>query len=78
MTVRIERVAGTVSVYWDTQQVISEAEVSAVASVELSFWYYWHASGSFFGTDSVDWVTVTAPETAAESASWTAIKALYR
>ena len=76
--VRIERAGDVVSVYWDDQLMVSETETRPAHLVELSFWHYWHASGSFFGMGSFDYITVTEPETLVEPSSWSRIKSLYR
>ena len=76
-TVRVERTAGLVEVWWDDESILASTETSVVDSVELSFWYAdW--PDCFFGTESVDRVTVTAPETPVENVSWSRIKALSR
>ena len=74
--VRIERLGDTVSVYWDGEMILSGTEGAEVDSVDLSFWRYLRP-GAYFGPESVDYVTVTAPETAEESASWSRIKAMF-
>jgi hypothetical protein len=74
-SIRIERSENVVSVYWDEEEVLTATEASRVDSVDLSFWYFWRTT-SFFGTESVDYVTVTAPDTAVESVTWTRIKAI--
>jgi len=74
-SVRIERSGDVISVLWDEETLVTETATAAVESLELAFWYYYRY-GSLFGTESVDVVTVTAPETAVEPVSWARIKAL--
>jgi hypothetical protein len=76
-TVRIERSDETVTVWWNEELLLTETEASAVDSLELAFWYA-PRENSFFGPEFVDFVTVTAPETAVEVTTWARIKALFR
>jgi len=76
-TARITRSADTVRVFWDTDQLLISMQPAEIESLEISFWYYKYQD-SFFGSESVDYVTVTAPESPVEATSWTRIKAFFR
>ena len=73
----IARTDSTVRIYWDSDEVLVGTESAPVDSLELSFWYYSYP-GAYFGTERVDRVTVTAPETPVEETTWTRVKMLYR
>ena len=65
---RIERTGATVRIFWDSEEVLTANESAPAETLELSFWFYQYQL-SFFGMESVDYVTVTAPETPVEAVS---------
>lgn len=75
---RIERSGTALSFYWDDQlMAVGSASETTITDVELSFWYS-SQSPSFFGTESVDFVTVIEVESPVTASSWGRLKALYR
>jgi hypothetical protein len=79
IVVRIQRLGSAISIFWGDDAIVQGTTATAVSFVRLSFWYFRYLD-SFFGTESVDFLSVEAIDTgvAEQPPSWGLVKALYR
>jgi hypothetical protein len=79
-SVDIDRADDQVAILWNGTSIMSDVLSTPVAGVEIifSFYAYEPPQNSFFGTESIDQVSIEGTPTPVEAGSWGSVKGRFR